>query len=214
MASLIDISQPLVAGMAVWPGDAPFRPFWTARLAETGSVNIGGVTMSLHTGTHLDAPKHFRDSGSPVADLSLDPCVGEAVVFDLASARGPLDTEAILPELLASLKDNFAPRVLLKTGTGGDGRTFPGSFSHLTLPAACFLADLGVRLIGVDTPSVDRVDSRDMGVHHLLADRGIVILEGLVLRHVVPGRYELIALPLKFADMDASPVRAVLRTLD
>lgn len=217
MAKIIDISQRLSAGMAVWPGDSEFKAFWTAQRVETGSVNIGGVSMSLHTGTHIDTPKHFRDDGESPAQLDLEPFVGEAVVVDLAQADPHLLTVGITPQLIKSLlseESNFAPRVLFRTATGGATGMFPDSFGFLTAEAAKALVEMKVKLVGIDTPSVDRVDSKEMEVHHILADHGIGILEGLALSHVEPGRYELIALPLKFEDMDASPVRAILRTIE
>lgn len=218
MGRIIDISQRLSQGMAVWPGDSEFKAFWTASFADTGSVNIGGVSMSLHSGTHTDAPKHFREGGEAIADMDLEPYLGEAQVIDLTAADPKLLSTGITPQLLTSAGlregDGLPRRVLLKTGTGGASGMFPESFAHLTEEAAQALVKMGIRLVGIDTPSIERVDAKDMRVHQALADGRVAILENLALTHVEPGRYELIALPLKFADMDASPVRAVLRELE
>ncbi len=217
MGRIIDISQMLSPGMAVWPGDAEFKPFWTGRIEETGSVNIGGVSMSLHTGTHVDSPRHFNEEGMSIAEVDLDAFVGEAQVIDLAAADPKLLSVGITPEMIFGVgetkRDISAPRILLKTGTGGAAGMFPEAFAHLTEDAARALVGMGVRLIGIDTPSIERVDAKDMAVHKILAEGSVAILENLALSHVEAGRYELIALPLKFSEMDASPVRAVLREI-
>jgi len=209
---LIDISQPLAEGMTVWPGDTEYQPSWTTTLEDSGVVNVGAVTMSLHTGTHADAPKHFRADGLSPDGVDLAAYIGEALVLDLSPLGGSLH-EGITAEILrTALGDQRPERLLCKTVTVVPGG-FPEWFAHFTADGAKFLAEHGVRLIGIDTPSVDRVDSKELGAHHVLADAGIAILENLALAHVTAGRYELIALPLKLVGMDASPVRAVLRTL-
>ncbi len=212
MNEFIDISQELTRGIPVWPGDRAFESFWTATLAETGSVNVGGISMSLHTGTHADAPKHFRDDGLSPADADLSVYVGPAVVADF-TAYGESLNGGITPEMLdETVGSEKAQRVLCKTGTAPEG-TFPETFAHFTPEAARWLADRGVRLAGIDTPSVDRIDSKKLSAHNVFAEAGIAILENIVLSHASPGHYELIALPLKLVGMDASPVRAVLRRL-
>ncbi len=212
MSKIIDISQPLAPGITVWPGDIPFESKWSATLEETGVVNVGAVTMSLHTGTHADAPKHFQADGLSPAEIDLDIYIGEALVLDLSPLGGSL-REGITPDMLeTALGDARPERLLCKTGTVVPGG-FPDWFAHFTAGSARFLTNRGVRLVGIDTPSVDRVDSKDLGAHNVFADAGIAIIENLVLGHVTRGRYELIALPLKLVGMDASPIRAVLRTL-
>ena len=209
MSSVIDISQTLEAGIATWPGDTAFAPFWVMRLESGDSCNVGSVTMSLHTGTHADAPLHFLADGATPAKMELSPFIGTALVLDLTGVR------TILPEHLSELapgKTERILRVLFKTGTARADR-FDGAFAHVSASAALVLADAGVLLVGIDTPSVDASDSKELNAHKVLAGAGIAILENLVLGHVEPGLYELIALPLKLEGMDASPVRAVLRTL-
>jgi arylformamidase len=206
VSQVIDISQTLEEGIATWPGDTPFKAFWVMRLESGDSCNVGSVTMSLHTGTHADAPLHFLAGGKTPANLNLETFIGEALVLDLTGVR------EILPEHLSALAPRVNARVLIKTQTARADR-FDDGFAHLSEDAAGLLAELGVRLIGIDTPSVDASDSKQLAAHKILAGAQIAILENLVLAHVMPGRYELISLPLKLAGMDASPVRAVLRSL-
>lgn len=206
MSTLIDISQTLDTGIATWAGDTAFSPFWVMRLESGDSCNVGSVTMSLHTGTHADAPRHFLADGAAPSELDLAAFVGPAVVLDLTGVR------KILPEHLTEVEPGKVERILFKTQTARADR-FDGDFAHLSPDAAQFLANAGVCLVGIDTPSVDQSDSKTLDAHKTLASAGIVILENLVLSTVPADRYELIALPLKLSGMDASPVRAVLRTL-
>jgi arylformamidase len=210
MRRIIDISQALSPDIAVWPGDTPFEAFWTATLADTGSVNVGGVTMSLHTGTHADAPKHFRDDGGSPADIDLTPYLGPADVIDLSNLGAEALCHGITADHIRPHIAKWSQRVLFRTNTATDPTEFPQRFAFFTVEAAELLAESRVLMVGIDSPSVDAVDSKDLGAHHVFADNGIAILENLVLEHVSAGRYELIALPLKIVGMDASPVRAVL----
>ncbi len=205
-SKLIDISQTLSPGILVWPGDTPFQSFWVMRMDGGDSCNVGSVTMSLHTGTHADAPKHFIDDGSSPADCDLNVYMGSVTVVD-ATAQPYVDVS-----ILAVLRDAKPERVLFKTSSAR-AEKFVGSFSYIAPEAATVLVELGVRLVGLDTPSVDQSDSTSLVSHKTLAGADVAILENLNLDHVSPGAYELIAFPLKLAGMDASPVRAVLRTL-
>lgn len=211
MARLIDISQTLSKETAVWPGDTPFTPFWVMQIQAGDSVNVGSVTMSLHTGTHADAPKHFRNDGGSPAESELSVYVGKALVVDLCSEASPVT--AITAEHVAKIGDATPERVLFKTGTASPDH-FSNDFAYFSVEAAKALVVLGVKLVGIDTPSVDQAESTTLGSHHTFDKAKTAILENLVLDDVGPGWYELIALPLKLAGMDASPVRAILRTLD
>ncbi|WP_318618250.1 arylformamidase [Sporosarcina sp. YIM B06819] len=201
----IDISQPLQNGIAEWPGDTPFTYEVAFAKADTGSVNIGKMTTSTHMGTHIDAPFHFDDNGKRVLDLPIDLYIGRARVIDVTGA------ESIGRAQLEGLDFGGAERVLLKTGSRPDANVFPQKFTVLRADIGLLLKERGVRLIGVDTPSVDPEDSKLMEAHHALNDNGVMILENIVLNAVEPGDYELIALPLPLRDGDGSPVRAVLR---
>jgi arylformamidase len=206
MTEIIDITRLLNARLAEWPGDAPFALRRTCQLADGATVNLSEVSMSVHAGTHIDAPWHFDDSGSTVDSLDLKTYIGPAVVIDVSG----IDT--ITPGSLAALGGEIPARVLLRTGSWSDSSRFPDQVPVLAPETVNLLAEKGVRLVGVDLPSIDRLDSQELPIHHLLHHHGIAILEGLDLSAVVPGRYELIALPLKLGGADGSPVRAILRS--
>lgn len=197
---LRDISMPVGDGVPVWPGDTPYARTETA----WGDIRVGAVTLSLHTGTHADAPRHFLDQGAAVADLDPAAFVGPAQVLRVA------DRTTIRPEDLGVPR---APRLLLRTDAWTDRAAFPERVPVLAPDAVAHLAAHGVVLLGVDVPSVDPIDSRDLPNHHALAAAGIHIVESLALDAVPDGLYELIALPLRLDGADASPVRAVLRDL-
>jgi arylformamidase len=203
---LIDISRPLADTTACWPGDVPFsfRLGWT--IAGGGSVNVGSIATSVHTATHCDAPFHFDDGGATVDRLPLDTFVGPAWVVDVRGA-------ARWQVRLEGLDFSNTPRVLFRTGGWPDTTRFPESIPVMEPGLPDWLADRGVRLIGVDLPSVDPLDSKSLDNHHALGRRGIVIVEGLWLTDVPEGQYELLALPLKIVGADGSPVRAALRRL-
>ncbi len=202
-----DISLPLQTGMAVWPGDTHYRFERNARIDAGDSVNLGSFTMSIHCGTHVDAPYHYDDSGRTTEQLDLNVYVGPAVVIDVIG-KETIRVEDLLPYVTTTV-----PRVLLKTDSWVDKDKFPTSIPLLDSDVPAFLAAHGVVLIGLDLPSVDALDSKDLLIHHALGDGGIHILESLDLREIVPGIYELIALPLPIFGADGSPVRAILREL-
>lgn len=206
--TLYDISQPVHAGTPVWPGDAPCRLAWTMRRAEGASVNVAELRLSTHTGTHADGPFHVSDEGIRIGAAPLEAYLGPARVVDVTgrSALGTAWAEA----LLASGRPE---RLLLRTGCWRDPRVFPEDFPAPEPEAAARLAAAGVRLVGTDAPSVDPFDSKQLLTHHVLGDGGVAILENLLLDGVPEGEYELIALPLRLEEVDASPVRAVLRPL-
>lgn len=201
-----DISVLVRPGTPEWPGDAPFTCGWTSRLSDGASVNLSHTAGSPHVGTHADAPVHVRD-GAPASDeLPLEPFLGDVVVLDVSDAPvGPLGLRVDDPRL------SGCTRLLLRTGrTIADG-PFPSDWPVLSTATAIGLAQRGVRLVGVDAPSVDSRESRALDVHHALFDGGAYVLENLDLRGVSAGSYELIALPQRLAGLDAAPVRALLR---
>jgi arylformamidase len=181
---LWDVTRPLAPGIPVWPGDQAFTSGWTSRLREGADCNVGHVAMSCHTGTHIDAPYHLAETGATIDKVPLQACLGPCVVLPLARLADAAGEE----------------RVLLRSGGGS-----PTIAALAALPA--------LRLLGTDAASVDETDARTLAVHHDLWHRGVVILEGLDLEAVPDGRYELLALPLRLAGMDAAPVRALLREL-
>ncbi|WP_339252927.1 arylformamidase [Sporosarcina sp. FSL W8-0480] len=201
----IDISQPLHNGIAEWPGDTPFQYEVKFLKAFTGSVNIGQMTTSMHTGTHIDAPFHYDDEGLKVDELPIDVYIGKARVIDVTGL------ESVGRSDLEALDFGGAERILLKTGSRPDADVFPESYTVLRADIGPLLKERGVRLIGIDTPSVDPEPSKTLDAHHSLHDNGVLILENIVLAEVEPGDYELIALPLPIKGGDGSPVRAVVR---
>lgn len=192
--------------MPVWPGDAPCRVAWTGRLAEGAPANTSELAFSAHAGTHADGAFHVLPDGARIGAAPLDAFLGPARVID---ARG---VERISAGWLAD-RISGTGRVLLRTGAWTDPLTLPTAFPALTPEAALLLAERNVRLLGTDAPSPDPFDSADLPVHRVLLGAGVGILENLLLDEVPPGDYELIALPLKLVDADASPVRAVLREI-
>ncbi|PEZ90139.1 arylformamidase [Bacillus cereus] len=203
----IDISQPLNNNIATWPGDTPFSYEVSCSKENSGSVNVGKLTMSIHTGTHIDAPFHFDNDGKKVLDLDIDVYVGTARVIDVSGL------ESIGKKELESFNLEGVERLLLRTSSHGKANEFPDVIPHLRADIAPFLSEKGIRLIGVDVPSVDPLDDKELAAHHQLFKHGIHILENVVLDHVVDGDYELIALPLALTDADGSPVRAVIRPI-
>lgn len=200
-----DISQRLDGKIPVWPGDTPYsyRVSWGKE--ESGSVNVGEIHMSTHTGTHIDAPFHFDDEGKRVIDLELDVFIGRARVIHLPNE------ESIGINEFSSIDLKGVTRLLIRTDAWLDRREFPKTIPPIEPPLAKYLSEFGVRLLGLDLPSVDPLDSKELPAHHHLAAHGLYILEGLVLDEITPGDYELTALPLPLAEADGSPVRAVLR---
>jgi len=208
---LYDVSPEVGAGFPVWPGDTPYAARLTWRLAAGDSVNLSALTTTPHLGSHADAPFHTEADGATAAELPLAPFLGPCRVVEV-----PGRPRLVEPVHLAGLDPADPPRLLFKTGSAGAfgrGEGFPEDFTALSPELAGLLADAGTLLVGVDTPSVDPFDSKTLDAHHALARGGVAILEGLVLDAVPPGVYELVALPLRVRGLDASPVRAVLRTL-
>ncbi len=203
---IIDISQSLAPGMAGFPGDAPYGEGWTSRIGPSCPVNVAHVTLSVHCGTHADAPLHYDERGAAAAALPLEPFIGPCRVVD-ARGRGAL----CHPEEIAGALAGAPPRILLRLMERPEPTVWPTGFRALAPETVEMLAAHGVTLVGIDTPSIDPETSRVLPGHHACRRADMRILENLVLAHVPPGDYELIALPLKFAHLDASPVRAVLR---
>jgi arylformamidase len=203
---IIDITQVLSPGMAGFPGDAAYEEGWTFRIGQDCPVNVSRVSFSVHCGTHADAPLHYDASGAAVAALALEPYIGPCRVID-ARGQGALCAADDISHHL----DGAPPRILLRLMETLDPKRWPTGFRALAPETVELLASKGVMLVGIDTPSVDPETSKTLSAHHACRRADMRILENLVLAQVEPGDYELIALPLKFDKLDASPVRAVLR---
>ena len=205
---LIDISRPLYPGSPHWPGDSATDFSLATRIADGASCNVGRLALSVHNGTHVDAPFHFQAEGATIDRLDLARFVGPARVID---ARGAPELTENLFAGLSSETLSVTPRVLFRTDTWKDPTVFPSSWPLLSPTLPAWLAARGVTLVGLDVPSVDALASPELPRHHQLQAAGILILENLDLRDAEVGVYELLALPLKIRGGDASPVRAVLR---
>ena len=201
----LDISMLVRPGTPEWPGDTPYSCGWTWDMAAGASVQVSAITMSPHVGTHADAALHVRPGAPATEALPLSAFVGPAYVLSVDGAPRDMD----LDELVGSVPPG-TERLLLRTGQSIADGTFPDDWPALTAQAAHALTSDGLRLLGVDGPSVDRRHSTALATHHALFDGGAQLLENLNLRDVRDGHYLLVALPLRIHGLDASPVRAVL----
>ena len=207
MKRLWDISPPVSARSPLFPSDRAYSQEWTATIGPGCPVNISAITLSPHIGAHADAPLHYRDGAPTIGEVGLEPYLGRCRVIHALEA-GPL----VQPAHLAHAAEALPPRVLVRTCVKAPTAWSP-EFSAFAPATIDWLADRGVRLVGIDSQSVDPAESKSLASHQRLLARDLRVLENLVLDDVEAGDYELIALPLKLADADASPVRAVLREL-
>lgn len=205
---LYDISPLVDEKTAVWPGDTPFSSKDLLRIEDGASVNLSTITLTCHMGAHADAPNHYVAGAESIDAAPLATFLGPCLLVDVQ----PKD-HAVRPEDLSGVDLKGAERLLLRTGCIRDRTVFPEPLTCLTVELVEHLAAAGILLVGLDSPSVDRFDSKDLPVHKALYRHRIANLENLALLGVPPGRYELIALPLRLLGRDASPVRAVLRPL-
>ncbi len=193
-------------GTPEWPGDTPFSCRWSWEIARGDSVNVSELRSSPHVGTHADAPLHVHADWPASHELPLEPFMGRAFVLSVNP-----DLELIEPAQLASLPEGLVERLLLRTGRSIASGTFPEAWPALSEAALDLLVSRGLRLLGVDSPSIDARPSTTLTVHKSLFAAGAFNLENLDLRGVADGEYHLIAPPLKILSVDAAPVRALLR---
>jgi arylformamidase len=205
---LWDISPPVQTGTPVFPGDTEFALHWPARIGPGCPVNVSTLTLSPHTGAHADAPLHYDPAGTAVGALDLTPYLGRCRVVH-AIGCGPL----VQPQHVQHALQGLPPRVLVRTYQQAPVAHWDPDLPAYAPATVSLLADLGVQLIGIDTASIDPASSKTLDSHQVIRQRGLRVLENLVLDEVPEGDYELIALPLKLMTADASPVRAVLRAL-
>jgi arylformamidase len=171
-------------------------------------VNVGRITLSPHTGAHVDAPLHYSADGAAIGAVALEVYIGPCRVLHCLDSG-----DLVQPGQLEGRLHDVPERVLLRTCRQAPLAAWDPAFTAVARETVDLLASLGVRLIGIDTPSLDPQQSKTMDSHRAVARHGMAILEGVVLDDVPEGDYELIALPLRFANLDASPVRAILRPL-
>ena len=207
MRQLWDISAPVHPGSPVYPGDVAYTQRWCARLPKDGPVNLSAITLSPHVGTHADAPLHYAADSAAVGLLALEPFIGPCRVIHVM-ACGPFIEWQHLAHALVDLP----PRVLVRTYHQAPTQ-WDACLTAFASDTLEHLADAGVLLVGTDSASVDLADSALLPCHQVLRRRGLRVLENLLLDAVPEGDYELIALPLRLTQADASPVRAVLRSL-
>ena len=205
---LWDISPPVHAGSPVFPGDTAYSQQWCATIGPGCPVNVSAITLSPHVGAHADAPLHYDPSGAAIGAVELDAFLGPCRVIH-AIGCGPL----VRPEHLAHALDQLPPRVLVRVYRLQPQDRFDNALPAFAPETVSLLADRGVKLIGIDSASIDPADSKTLESHQVIRRRGLRVLENLLLDDVPEGDYELIALPLKLTTADASPVRAVLREL-
>jgi len=208
---IYDISPPLSPRLAVWPGDTPLTREVLLEIGRPSASNfVSNITLStlhatVHLGAHADAPSHYGADAPAIHERGLDYYLGPCQVVRVAAARGTRVAPDMLPQPVR------AERVLIATGTFPDPEQFNTDFAALSPELVRRLHEQGVRLVGIDTPSVDLFDSKDLPSHQTFLRCDMAILEGLVLKDVPEGIYQLIALPLKLVGFDASPVRAILK---
>jgi len=205
---IYDITPPITASLAVWPGDTPPSREVLCDMQRGDSVTLSTLRATVHLGAHADAPSHYGLAGPSIDERALEYYIGPCQVMRVSAAR---NSRVSLDDLVGPIQ---APRVLLVTGTFPDPTVFNEDFSAIAPQLVDGLHDQGVILVGIDTPSVDLFSSKDLPAHHRFLQHDMAILEGLVLDGVPDGIYELIALPLKLVGFDASPVRAILRPRD
>ncbi|PKO29002.1 MAG: arylformamidase [Betaproteobacteria bacterium HGW-Betaproteobacteria-9] len=209
MKKLWDISPPVNASTPVFPGDTAYAQQWVASIEPGCPVNVSAITLSPHVGAHADAPLHYDPAGAAIGAVELDAFLGPCRVIH-AIGCGAL----VQPEHIAHALDQLPPRVLVRVYQHQPQDRFDNALPAFAPETVALLADRGVKLIGIDSASIDPADSKTLESHQVIRRRGLRVLENLLLDDVPEGDYELIALPLKLTTADASPVRAVLRSME
>jgi arylformamidase len=204
---IYDITPPITGRLQVWPGDTPPVREVLLDIHRGDNITLSMLRATVHLGAHADAPSHYAAAGAAIHQRSLDFYLGPCQVVRVAAGPATRVTAAMVARSLQ------AERVLIATGTFPNPEHFNTDFAALSPELVQRLHEQGVRLIGIDTPSVDLFDSKDLPSHQMFLKYDMAILEGLALEGVPEGVYELIALPLSLVGFDASPVRAILRTI-
>jgi arylformamidase len=204
---LIDVSVPLDASLPTYPGNTPFALEAIKRMARGDSSNVSTLHMSAHAGTHVDAPRHFFDDAAGADGLPLELLIGRARVVEIASRRG------IAAEDLAAVNLSEDVRVLLKTHNSQlwASTKFHEDYVGVTESGARHLLDHGIKVVGVDYLSVEEFKRHGAPAHRVLLGGGVIVIEGLDLRDVEPGIYEMLCLPLRIVGADGAPARVLLR---
>lgn len=205
MKKFIDITTTFKSNMPLWPSSEPFK-FQVLRNHEEHNVQVSKIEMNLHTGTHVDSPKHFVREGVDIADMDLSQFMGDVLVVDCPNVS-KIDQSVVVD---LNLPQNLKKIIFKTSNSTNKSDKFNEHYVALTTDAANWLSKRGIELIGIDAPSIELYHGRDYVTHQVLLKQNMAILEGLNLAEVNPGNYYLIALPLKIQDAEASPVRAIL----
>lgn len=205
---LWDISPAIHPAAPIFPGDTPYSQEWVASIGPGCPVNVSAIHLSPHVGAHADAPLHYDPQGAAIGLVDLDAFLGPCRVIHAIDCGPLIEWPHIEHAINASLPQRVLVRTYQKALTGWDPDL--AAYAPETVQK---LADLGVQLIGIDTASIDPASSKTLDSHMVIRQRNLRVLENLVLNEVAEGDYELIALPLKLTEADASPVRAILRAL-
>ena len=227
LVTLFDITPPITPKLAVWPGDTPLSREVLNDMARGDNITLSTLRATVHLGAHADGPNHYGKDAPAIDERSLDYYLGPCQVIRVEVARATRITSEMIQKNLQKMAAlggtasasraerpiHLPPRVLFATGTYPDPQNWNADFAALSVELIDFLHDRGVITVGIDTPSVDLFESKDLPAHKAILRHDMSILEGLVLKDVPEGMYELIALPLPLVGFDASPVRAVLRTI-
>jgi arylformamidase len=200
-----DISPEITEKLAVFPGDTPFSRQVTVDFAGGAHYLASSLHGTAHLGAHVDAPNHYHSGSRAIEAQKIEYYLGACQVISVSLPRGA----RIEPKHIAGVQIS-AKRVLFRTGSFPDPNRWNGDFNSLSPALVRQLADQGVILVGIDTPSIDPAEDKILEAHHAVHERDLAIIEGIVLDAVPDGLYELIALPLKIRGADASPVRAIL----
>jgi arylformamidase len=204
---IYDITPPISESLAVWPGDTPPSREVLLDIAKGSNITLSTLHSTVHLGAHADGPNHYGAGAPAIHERRLEYYLGPCQLIRVAAARG----SRITPEQITVAVTE--PRVLLATGTYLSPNRFSEDFAALSPELVDWFHDRGVMTVGIDAPSVDLFTSKDLPAHQAFLRNDMAILEGLVLKDVPEGRYELIALPLPLVGFDGSPVRAVLRPI-
>ena len=203
----IDISPILSPSIAVWPGDTPLQREVLCDISSGSNIDLSTIKSTVHIGAHVDAPRHYHKDGKTIESVNLDAYLGRCYVHTVLGRALITAEDCELPI------STGAKRILFRTNTFPNPYVFNEDFSAFSPDAIEAMGLAGIKLIGIDTPSVDPFHSKDLKAHQCLYKHGIANLEGILLEKTPDGHYELIALPLRLEGFDASPVRAILKPI-
>lgn len=204
-----DVSVTISADIVHWPGDVPVQVHKTSDMNKGDMANVSAINMSVHTGTHIDAPAHFIANGYDISQVPLEHLTGETLVLDIKNHEAVTAQELMFHHIVSG------DRILFKTAnseTDWTNQPFNENYVYLDSTAAIYLRNKGVVCVGIDYLSIARYDDGET-VHRILLEKGITVIEGLNLSNVEPGRYEMVCLPLKIQGADGAPARVLLRKL-